>query len=75
LKNREKEYTGPLFLALDGGDSRKKLRARFGKPSEFEEDEEFRWDEWNIGGKLVRAEYTEDYEALEALSLTLPLPD
>jgi hypothetical protein len=64
------DYEGELPLKIKRTDSQKDLRSRFGKP--VEHDEAFHWDEWKVDDLLVRADYTEDYKSLDALTLSLP---
>jgi hypothetical protein len=64
------DYKGELPLEIKPTDSQKDLRSRFGKPVEL--DERFRWDEWKVDDRLVRADYAEDYKSLDALTVSLP---
>lgn len=74
LRNRKwGEYKGPLPMGLDRADSRAKLKGRYGEP--INEDEDFRWDEWKVGERALRAEYTEDFGALELVGVSLPEPE
>lgn len=66
-------YAGPLPFDLNLDDSRQALRARFGIP--IEEDEEFRWDEWQVGEWLLHVDYASDFAALETVIIELPTPD
>jgi hypothetical protein len=65
------EYKGEeLPFELSRKDSQKKLRKRFGKPSESDSD--LRWDEWVIGGLRLRVKYIEDYNELATITFGLP---
>ena len=66
-------YTGPLPFKLKRDDSQRTLRARFGDP--VDEDEEFRWDEWEVGELLLHVIYAEDLGSLEIVIVRLPEPD
>lgn len=66
------EYKGPLFLSIDRADSRDKLRAKFGVP--IAQDEDFCWDEWVVGDRLLRATYIDDFSALESVLMEFPRP-
>jgi hypothetical protein len=64
------EYKGELPLKLQRTDSQKILRQRFGEP--LQNNERFRWDEWEIDGLLTRVTYAKGDGLLSAISLKLP---
>ena len=63
-------YTGPLPFAIDSNSTQAQLRSRFGEPSDSDED--LCWDEWTLDGLELRIAYTDDFDAIEAVSVNLP---
>ena len=63
-------YTGPLPFAIDPTSNQEQLRHRFGTPSDSHEG--LCWDEWLIDGLELRIGYTDDFSAMEAVTVSLP---
>lgn len=63
-------YTGPLPFAIDPTSNQEQLRSRFGEPSD--NDEDLCWDEWLLDGLQLRIAYTDDFSAIEAVTVRLP---
>ena len=63
-------YTGPLPFAIDPTSNQERLRSRFGEPSDSDED--LCWDEWTLDGLELRIGYTDDFSAMEAVTVSLP---
>ena len=69
IKRKWGAYDGDLPYELKRDDSREKLRARFGAP--VQSNATFRWDEWNLEDRQLRAEYTPDLAGLELVGVKL----
>lgn len=65
-------YEGDLPFDLERGDSQKKLRERFGAPSKS--NATFNWDEWEIDGLKLYAEYVESLDELNIVAVTMKPP-
>lgn len=63
-------YKGPLPADLNIGDSQEALRARFGPPTQS--NEEMRTDAWLRDGVTLAATYAKDLRSLNRVSLALP---
>ncbi|MDX8450956.1 hypothetical protein, partial [Mesorhizobium captivum] len=65
-KDKAATYLGPLPYDVKRDASQADLRARFGKPTESEDD--IGWDRWIVGDNLtLTAQYTGDRASIEAL--------
>jgi hypothetical protein len=64
------EFQGLLPLNLNRDDSRAKLRNRFGEPDS--QHENFRWDQWRVGDRLLKVEYDKELTSLGYVMISLP---
>jgi hypothetical protein len=70
LMLKQNSYSGSLPFKLKRDDSQDSLRARFGDP--IDEDEEFRWDRWEVDGLVLNITYAKDFASLDRVMVRLP---